>query len=418
MSTSADAAQHPGPERRSRRRRPGWRPACARPRRRRRCSRTRRRAGGAWRCGAGRRPTRRGPGAARRGSVSMRLEADDRAQGLVRVSSTGRTSAAASRRRCGPRIASSDGGSGAVGAGLDERRCRGRWPRPARRRPGSPAASAVSWHSSCVLRAAADDVDHVDAGAGQLGRPVRRCGRRPAASESRMQRTVSAGVSAGRAGRAPRSVRACRPGGMNAGSSTSMSGPPAGSAAASARSVVEVVARRQARSALLEQPQAADVAQEPGAAVDAALVGEVGGPGLVGEHRAGELEPDERPGAAGDVGEPLGAWRARATTAEAVSCEPTVGDRARPAAVAARRGPSPGGSTGGSRSAGMPSRSRSSADQSPVRTSSRPVVDALVQLGAELAGEPVGEEVGQQHGVGGVGPTAGPAARRRAGRGC
>ena len=66
---------------------------------------------------------------------------------------------------------------------------------------------------------------------------------------------------------------------------------------------------RHVRMALLQQPQAADVAQEPGAAVDADLVGEVRGAAGVGEDRRVELEADQRPGAAGDVGEALGGRR-------------------------------------------------------------------------------------------------------------
>ena len=52
---------------------------------------------------------------------------------------------------------------------------------------------------------------------------------------------------------------------------------------------------------LRQHPQPDHVLEEADGAVDAALVGEVGGPGRLGEHRLVELEADERPGARGDV---------------------------------------------------------------------------------------------------------------------
>ena len=121
-----------------------------------------------------------------------------------------------------------------------------------------------------------------------------------------MQRTVAAWSSAPTGGGAIRS--GMPPGGMKAGSSTSTAGPPAGSGGGGEEQLVEVAALPLAQ-ALLEEPQPADVAEEPGAAVDAELVGEVGEPGGLGEDRGVELEADERPRATGDVGEPLGGRR-------------------------------------------------------------------------------------------------------------
>src|SRR5690606_7290128 len=57
---------------------------------------------------------------------------------------------------------------------------------------------------------------------------------------------------------------------------------------------------------LLQQPEPHHVAQVADLPVDAALVGEVGPAALLGQDGGVQLDPDERPGAAGDVGEPLG----------------------------------------------------------------------------------------------------------------
>ena len=58
---------------------------------------------------------------------------------------------------------------------------------------------------------------------------------------------------------------------------------------------------------LLEEPQARDVAQVADGAVHPELVGEVGGPPLLGEDRSLQFDPDQRPGPRGDVGEVRGA---------------------------------------------------------------------------------------------------------------
>ena len=75
---------------------------------------------------------------------------------------------------------------------------------------------------------------------------------------------------------------------------------------------------------LAQQPQAHHVVQEADAAVDAALVGEVGRAARLGDDAVLELDADEPPGAAGDVGGVVGDRIGTATTAEAVSCEPTA----------------------------------------------------------------------------------------------
>ena len=99
------------------------------------------------------------------------------------------------------------------------------------------------------------------------------------------------------------------PGGLKTGSSMSMDGPPDGIPEAAARRSRRSSSRHHTAQAFLQEPQATDVAQEAGAVVDTCLVGEVGPTGVVGEHGPVQLEPDQRPRAAGDIGEPVGGGR-------------------------------------------------------------------------------------------------------------
>ena len=62
---------------------------------------------------------------------------------------------------------------------------------------------------------------------------------------------------------------------------------------------------------LTEQPQAHHVLQVADPAVDAALVGEVGRPALLGQHRRIQLDADQGPGAGGDVRRVVGDHRHR-----------------------------------------------------------------------------------------------------------
>ena len=114
-----------------------------------------------------------------------------------------------------------------------------------------------------------------------------------------------------------------------------------------------------------------------------------------------QLEPDERPRAAGDVGEPRPTAAGTPTTADAVSCEPTAHTGTGVAAATwcasassvpdlrarvlhrreQRRRPGRGGR-------------QISADHRRVRMSSSPVVDALVTLAGALAGQPEAHQVG------------------------
>ena len=96
------------------------------------------------------------------------------------------------------------------------------------------------------------------------------------------------------------------PGGRNDGSSGSMTGPPGWQLAGGGEQRRQVLGRalelpRPER--LLEQPQAHHVAKVADAAVDAALVREVGRAALLGQDRLVELDADERPRPAGDVRE-------------------------------------------------------------------------------------------------------------------
>ena len=183
-------------------------------------------------------------------------------------------------------------------------RCRARWPRPGRRARAGRAGR----------RAAGT--------AGRSGRRRRRRGRgvrrgrtaaaarstavaKPAARLATMLRTsadpaVRQSVRRAR-GTSRRSGPACRRAGRNRGSCTSNDHlrarrtPPPASSSVDRSSVTPRPQR------LREQPGAHHVGEEPDPAVDAALVGEVGGAGLVGEHRTVELDADQPPGAAGDV---------------------------------------------------------------------------------------------------------------------
>ena len=133
-----------------------------------------------------------------------------------------------------------------------------------------------------------------------------------------MQRTISAWRLRrrlpGARGR-PAAIRAgMSPGGRNAGSSgsTTRRTPGTRGRRGEQRGQVGAAARGcPGAQRLLQQPQAHDVAQVADGAVDADLVGEVGRPARLGQHRRVQLDPDQRPGAAGDVGEPVRRRRAR-----------------------------------------------------------------------------------------------------------
>ena len=251
-----------------------------------------------------------------------------------------------------------------------------------------------------------------------------------------MQRTVSAGrprhrLPASAAGVA-RSGRACRPGGRNTGSSGSITAahrparrPPRRSSRS--RSDGDAVALPGAQR-LLQQPQAHDVAQVADGAVDAALVGEVGRAGCPrSAPGASSSTPDQRPGAAGDVGEaapPARARRRRPRRCRAsrpaitgTGRSPRRRGRASASSVPDRR--RPGSRSGGSSPTARPRRvDQISADHRPRADVEQAGGGGVGHLGAALAGQPVAEQVGdQQQPVARAASGARPGPRR-AGRGC
>ena len=251
-----------------------------------------------------------------------------------------------------------------------------------------------------VLRAAAHDVDHLHRGTGQIGRSM------DGAGVGGRQGVEDAAHRGGLGERPARRVGdpLGHPSGWDEGGvvdvdAWAVAGQPCGSS----EEVVEIVPAPCAL-ALLQQPETADVAQEPDAAVDAELVGEVGRAGRLGEHRSVELEPDEGPGAAGDVGEALGGGGHRDHRGGGVvrSDRGDLGASVGGAASGARR-LDRGQSVGG--------------DAEPIEQVGGPLPAANVEqagggrvreLGAERTGEPVGDQVGQQHDVRGALPERSP----------
>ena len=243
---------------------------------------------------------------------------------------------------------------------------------------GQPGRVGGELAEQLVLRPAADDVDHVDRRARQVG------GRLDGAGVGGGERVEDAAHGLGRESaaraRPPSAIRSgMPPGGMKAGRRRRSSGRRPGSAAAAASEVVEVVPRAHARRHSWRsqspptlrrnrvRPSTPPSLVKLAARAASVITGRV------------ELEPDERPGAAGDVGE-RSVVAGTPTTAEAVSCDPTVVDRRRAvrsvgaAARVARR-------LDRRQQVGAGCRAGRAASVGPlagVRTSSRPVVDAFV----------------------------------------
>ena len=128
--------------------------------------------------------------------------------------------------------------------------------------------------------------------------------------------------------------------------------------------------------ALLLEPQAHDVLEQPDRAVDAALVGQLG----IGEHRARQLEAEQRPRAGREHGVVLGAQRRGDVGRSGVVRGHGVDGRV-DLVVRRARAPAatPGSTSAPNGRAGSPIRSISSSAHSPVRASSSPVVDAFVR---------------------------------------
>ena len=140
-------------------------------------------------------------------------------------------------------------------------------------------------------------------------------------------------------------------------------------------------------------------------AVDAALVGEVRRPARLGEHRCVELDADQRPGAAGDVGEPGRVGRdPHDGRGGVVRADGDHRGRA-PAAPSCRRGRRqqrrrarlPGADDAGQQAGRQPERAATrSTDQSPVRDVEQPGGRGVGDLAARTAGQPVAEQVRDQ----------------------
>ena len=159
----------------------------------------------------------------------------------------------------------------------------------------------------------------------------------------------------------------------------------------------EVAVRSQVRSVSLSSHRPMTLVRKRMRAVDAALVGEVGRPGRLGEHRARRARrrpaPRSRrrctPRRRSAIGTP--------TTADAVSCEPTATTAGWAApigsATSGSRLPiaSPGRRARRRAARGRPSSAISSSSHCPVPRPSSPVVEALVRsvdLAARSASEP------------------------------
>ena len=152
---------------------------------------------------------------------------------------------------------------------------------------------------------------------------------------------------------------------------------------------------------LAEQPGAHHVGEEADGAVDAALVGEVGGAGRLGEHGVVELEADQAPGAEGEVGRVRPVERARRPRRR--RCRAS---RPRRPGARARRRPRP------PRAAGCRSRSPGS-----TRSANRPRAAARARAISSSSHSPVRDvEQPGRRGVGALGDRGRRSARRPAGR--
>ena len=160
-------------------------------------------------------------------------------------------------------------------------RCPARPPRPVRRPPGSPVASAVSWHSSslrtpppttCTTDTSRGPRAPTPAGppGGTRARASRGCSAPSRACDCGGVCPVRTASAAMRAGMSP--------GGRNTGSSMSTTvrqGRDPGGRRRAARAGPRQAGLVPGADRLLQHPQAHDVAQVPDRAVDAGLVGEV-----------------------------------------------------------------------------------------------------------------------------------------------
>ena len=213
-----------------------------------------------------------------------------------------------------------------------------------------------------------------------------------------------------------RSGRACRPGGRNRGSSTSKTATGPATAAASAsrvgRSAWQPSRTPSPRSDSLSSHSPITLCRKRTVPSTPPSLVKSAAPACLGQHRRLELEPDQRPGAAGDVRRARSPRIGTPTTAEAVSCEPT--------AVTGTAGAPTRGHLGEQRADGRRRRrpaagTASTGQAEPVEQLGVPGSRAVHveqpggggvgALDAPLAGQPVGQQVrDQQQAVGGLEP--------------
>ena len=171
---------------------------------------------------------------------------------------------------------------------------------------GTPTRSATSWHSKPVLGAPADDVHGFRRRAGEQRGSLDTVG------EGGSEALDDGSRGFGHCGRSIQTPRVVPRGDAAWHVSGSLEGGVVG---------VEDLGRGRARGGLLEefgevdagaaalpvsdrftkQPEAHDVAQEAYSSVCADLIGEVGRPGRLGQHRSVQFNADQSPGATGDV---------------------------------------------------------------------------------------------------------------------
>ena len=165
---------------------------------------------------------------------------------------------------------------------------------------GSPHASAVSWHSSSLRDPPPTMCTTSACSPGQRLRVAQRA----PVSEGQAVKDAPDDLGGGRRHGCPRAasqdaIRAgMSPGGRNTGSSASMTTATGRRRPRPEQRFERARRRSQCALALLQQPQAADVAQVPDGPVDPGLVGEVRRPARLGEHGRGQFHPDQGPGAA------------------------------------------------------------------------------------------------------------------------
>ena len=265
-------------------------------------------------------------------------------------------------------------------------RCRARSPRPGPASTGRPSRSASSWHSSAFCAPPPTTCTRSHGRAGQARRPARRaCANAVGEAVARCcatSRRPGPPVRARRArGTTPRSGPGMSPGGEEP-------------------RVVHVEDRHRAvvRRGLLEQqpgrrgrgsPQCGasptssqmpiTLVQEADPPVDAALVGEVGGPRLLGDHRLRRARRRPAPRCRRRCTPRRGSVIGTPTTAEAVSCEPTVTRPASPSMQVADHGARVDRARRAGAAAQADAAPAARCPTSPVRTSSSPVVEALVR---------------------------------------